>query len=378
MAGSDQDSFLDLLYGASAQPELWPTVMERFADIVGGTGVILSRLDVGNGGGSRLTSRLDPEMSTRYFQYYASRNPLTNVSDRRAYASNWRKTILTDEDWIAKEDLVRTEYYNDMMQPQGVHSVLFVRLALYNYETCVLNVCRPKSRGQFDGRDVEAAARLHPHLIRAFDLGQKLAIEGGWTDAAGAVFELSDKALFLLDKSARVVRLNRAAEALVGSGRGLSVIGRRLTADHTPTQRRLEALVALAASPDAERRAGGSMALKSFDHALPLSLTTAPLRAQSAPVFYGEPCVLVCVTDPEGGTRIHEETLREAFGFTPAETRLAIALLEGGSQQDVAASLGISVNTVHVHVARIFQKTGVNRQSALLRLLMRVTGAGLP
>jgi DNA-binding CsgD family transcriptional regulator len=134
----------------------------------------------------------------------------------------------------------------------------------------------------------------------------------------------------------------------------------------------------LAASPDAERRAGGSMALKSFDHALPLSLTIAPLRAQSAPVFYSEPCVLVCVTDPEGGVRIHEESLREAFGFTPAETRLAIALIEGGSQQDIAATLGISVNTVHVHVARIFQKTGVNRQGALLPLLMRVTGAGAP
>jgi DNA-binding CsgD family transcriptional regulator len=317
-------------------------------------------------------------MSARYFQYYASRNPLTNVSDRGAYASNWRTLILTDEDWIAKEDLVRTEYYNDMMRPQGVHSVLFVRLALYDYETCVLNICRPESGGQFGGCDLEAAARLHPHLIRAFDLGQKLAIESGRTDGAAAVFELSDNALFLLGRSARVVRLNRAAEALVRSRRGLSVIGGRLTADHTPTQRRLEALVALAASPDAERRAGGSVAVKSSDRALPLSLTIAPLRAQSAPVFYGEPCVLVCVTDLEGGLRIDKEALREAFGFTPAETRLAIALIEGGSTQDVAATLGISVNTAHVHVARIFQKTGVNRQGALMRLLMRVTAARAP
>lgn len=376
MSGSDEGAFLDLLYGAVAQPDLWVPVMERFADMVGGSGAILSRLDVGDGSGSRLVARLDSAMSDRYFQHYASRNPLTNVKDRRGYAINWRARILTDEDWIAKEDLVRTEYYSDMMRPQDVHSVLFIRLAFSDYKVCVLNICRPAARGQFEGEVLEVAARLHPHLIRAFDLGQKLAAGRTRNEDLGAVFEHSPSALFLLDCNARVLRLNRAADVMVRDGHGLGVVAGRLISNHPEANRRLEALVAIAASTDPERRAGGSMALPCPERVLPLSITIAPLRRQSAPVFFDEPSVLVCVTDLEARLHLPEQNLRDLFGFTPAEIRLAMALFDGASLHEVAAASGVSVNTVRVHLARIFDKTGVNRQGALLRLLMRTVAAG--
>jgi DNA-binding CsgD family transcriptional regulator len=100
-------------------------------------------------------------------------------------------------------------------------------------------------------------------------------------------------------------------------------------------------------------------------------VTVAPLRAEDVAVFHREPCVLVCITDVEAGVSLPEARLREMFGFTPAEARLAVTLLEGHALREAAVRLGVSANTAAVHLARLFQKTGVNRQGALVALLTR-------
>ncbi len=45
-------------------------------------------------------------------------------------------------------------------------------------------------------------------------------------------------------------------------------------------------------------------------------------------------------------------------------------LADGRSTEEVAQALGIRLNTVRVHLRAIFAKTGVDRQSALVRLLL--------
>jgi DNA-binding CsgD family transcriptional regulator len=60
---------------------------------------------------------------------------------------------------------------------------------------------------------------------------------------------------------------------------------------------------------------------------------------------------------------------------TPAETRLALALFEGLTLQEAAAIFSVSPHTVHAQLASIFEKTGTNRQSQLVRLMMRAVGA---
>jgi len=58
------------------------------------------------------------------------------------------------------------------------------------------------------------------------------------------------------------------------------------------------------------------------------------------------------------------------FGLTPAETRLAQALLnDDRGLRATAATLGIAYATARVQLASIFDKTRVRTQAQLLRLL---------
>ena len=116
------------------------------------------------------------------------------------------------------------------------------------------------------------------------------------------------------------------------------------------------------------------MSLPTPSGATPLAITVAPLRMPSIGLLGGGPAVIVCVTDTEAGVRLPEQKLRDIFGLTPAEARLALALFEGANLSEAAETLSISRFTAQNHLARVFEKTGANRQATLIKLMMQAVG----
>jgi DNA-binding CsgD family transcriptional regulator len=62
------------------------------------------------------------------------------------------------------------------------------------------------------------------------------------------------------------------------------------------------------------------------------------------------------------------------YGLTPAETKLAAHLLNGGTPATYAAEHRLSPHTVRNHLRSIYAKTNTNRQVSLLQLLLRASG----
>lgn len=375
MTPSSEDQLFDLIYGAALAPELWTTVIERFADLTGGSSGFLSRLNIVDGRGSVITARIDPSAMDRYFAHFAARNPLHIVEDADAYMRNWSPRILTDDDWMPKAELMRSEFYNDYMRRSDVHSVMMVRLAAVGDEVCVLNISRPERRGGFDAAALERARRVHPHLIRAFNMGRKLNEGQVLNSSLAMVFDESPHGLFLLDANGRLLRTNPGGERILARPKGLDVAGGRLRATEPGAAALLEALVRQAGHPDASRRRGGSLALTTRDGGNALLVSVAPTPDPEPKLLGGRPTVIVCVTDPSFGLPPPGQALRQMFGLTRTEVRVAGCLFEGYTVKEGADQLGISLNTARVHIARIFEKTGANRQSELIRLMMQFNGS---
>jgi DNA-binding CsgD family transcriptional regulator len=361
--------FLELLYGAAVEPGEWERVIATFADMIGGARAWMPELSIVSGMGASVMARIDPAAQTAYFQHFAKRNPFVRPVMSNPNAP-WPVNVRTDEDEFAKDEFVRTEYFNDFLKPQDIHSCLIVRLGRRDGMMATLNVSRPDRCEQFGGADLELARRLHPDLIRAVNLGRKFADLGALATGLAETFERSPHGVLLLDDAGRVVHANSIAERLVKEGDGLCVVGGRLGAWPTEAARQLEALIGRAIGRDAASRLGGSMALPTASRLLPLSLTVAPLRSERM-MAVAAPSVLVCVTDLEAGASLPAQHLAALFGLTPAECRVALALLEGATPREAAAQFGVSPHTVHGQVARIFEKTGTRRQSELVRLMVR-------
>lgn len=73
---------------------------------------------------------------------------------------------------------------------------------------------------------------------------------------------------------------------------------------------------------------------------------------------------------PADAVGTDDATLIDAYGLTPAEARIAVALTEGQPLAQIAADFGVSRTTVAFHMRNIFQKTGTSRQAALVSLLL--------
>uniref|UniRef100_UPI002869EDB1 LuxR C-terminal-related transcriptional regulator n=1 Tax=Phenylobacterium sp. TaxID=1871053 RepID=UPI002869EDB1 len=66
-------------------------------------------------------------------------------------------------------------------------------------------------------------------------------------------------------------------------------------------------------------------------------------------------------------------SVRDSFGLTPAETRLAARLKNGMTLKEAADDLSITVNTVRNQLRAVFDKMGLNRQSELVRALTQLS-----
>lgn len=374
----DHAEFVGAIYDAAVSPDLWPRLLERFADLVGGDGAMLMWQNQLTGQGVGIHVRFDSRAPELFFGHFAARNPLRPPAPevRRAIA-HFIPRIVTDEHRIAKSDLMKTEFYNDFMAPCGFHSTLTIGLAIQGADGATLDVTRPRRRGQFTDEDIAISRNLQPHFVRAFELSRKLAGAGAAGEDLAWVLDRLDHGVFLLDDRGAVRHANRAAERLIGEGHGLTVSGGRLSACAPEAGRRLAALIGQAATTEAERRRGGTMALAARARRRPLSVSVTPARSDYHSVFHAGPAVIVCVTDLDAKVNLPAQTLQDIFGLSRGEARIALALFDGLDPREVAARLGLSVHTVRGHLIRIFEKTGARGQVELARLLMRATGIGI-
>jgi len=165
---------------------------------------------------------------------------------------------------------------------------------------------------------------------------------------------------------------NKSAQRLLASNCGLGVCGGRLAHRRPAASARLQALVAAAASPgpgvanrwvDVDRPAGPPMAAFNDRRAGRRHAITLVADAAS---------VLICIADPETRPTIPADRLRELFGLTATEARLALWLLRGETLHRACDGLKSARHTVRAQLASIFSKTQTSRQSELITLMMRV------
>jgi DNA-binding CsgD family transcriptional regulator len=73
------------------------------------------------------------------------------------------------------------------------------------------------------------------------------------------------------------------------------------------------------------------------------------------------------IVDPEQHSPSNAD-LVELFGLSPAEARLAAALMTGKRLAQIAAEFGVRVSTLRTQLRFILKKIGAKRQSDLVRI----------
>jgi DNA-binding CsgD family transcriptional regulator len=180
--------------------------------------------------------------------------------------------------------------------------------------------------------------------------------------------------LVLCAADGRVLGVNKIAEKILAGRDGLELTRDGMLRTTQESERSLERLIQQAGK---RARNGQSLndvlAVRRGARKRPLTLfIRASLMAGAAST--AESSVLIMIMDPALPVRAIEGELRQLYGFSSMEARLANLLIQGYSLEECCHELAFRRSTGCTHLKRLFKKTGVHRQSELVTLLLKSIG----
>jgi DNA-binding CsgD family transcriptional regulator len=280
---------------------------------------------------------------------------------------------------LPESEMIRTEYFNDWMHPQGLLPDSQLVTTLHSVsggaDYSGLNLCARRGSRPLNRSAEKLCRLLAPHLRHAVSVTRLQAALEFQRRTNREMFDRLPVATALVNARGRVVWLNEPCRRLVAEADGIAMdTNGFLAATHAETQQlRRSVAGALQTARVAGSTAGGVVFLSRPSGRRPLKAVVFPIppRARQAFDADADACAGVFVSDPERRVELPVDTLRRLYGLTPAEARLAVPLVRGARLQAAADELGIRINTARHHLKQIFAKTQTDSQASLIHLLLR-------
>jgi len=273
-----------------------------------------------------------------------------------------------DEGMLPSGRFERLDFYNTIMRPLDIrHSLGFCLHHDASGRVDVLNVNRSSRSGHYTRDDMTLARRLLPHLRNVHALQRSLQT----ADRQCLSLELAGMAAWLLDAGGLVVHANALADRLNASAQcPITLRNRQVRTLDKVDDAALQKAIAAATSP-ARPRSHASLALRGRDGQPRAVADLHPMHPAALHpwMLVHPPAAILTVRTLGPATPCNLESLRHAFGLTPAEARLAGALLEHGSLSACRDAIGKSHETLRSQLKALFAKTGARNQGEVLRML---------
>ncbi len=365
----EYDRIVSALYDASLDSRRWGEALELFRVLFQANYVTLIlrgpdesnlglMIAVGVEGGDKVT----------YLPYGHSMTPFVNQPVDK---------VFTVEDLMTESEWRRMPYYEHWCAPVDVFHVMGVDIATPDSGKLRFRITRSEAAPKFDTLDRARCEALLPHLRRALHIHNLL----DRSESLGALYSQAIGRLsvgtLVLDESGKVLEQNLIARELLAANDGLKLVGGRLEASYPSDNRELQQLIrsAFARHSGDPLAVASAMSVSRPSGQVNLGLVVEPVPSQEWAEGKGQPAAVVYIRDAAGKSLAGTTAAKQLFNLTPAETALAMELANGLSLEEAAEALNIRRNTARAHLRSIFSKTGVRRQTELVRIILNSVAA---
>jgi DNA-binding CsgD family transcriptional regulator len=355
MDAFDRQRITRALTAAAIDPARWSEALETAAACTGSHGAVLLPV-VGALPIVWATSSMEESV-----ELYVRGGWVARDERYRATVPFLKQGVATDDDCMPLEARKRSPFYQEFLAACNLTEWAGVRVGRGKW---VWNMSLQRTLGQdpFSATELQWLSKLSNTLDSVAQISSTLGLAKGET--ALNAFDFSERAALLLNRSGHVVRVNAAAERLIGEDLQIST-GRVHCRDPRSNDllgRAVKTLLwdlqASTAPPVVLPKASGGR-LVIYPMRLP-GLTTSPLSAFHA---------ILVISDTDVTHSAATITLRDVFDLTAAESRLAVAVASGKDLETFSAERQLSKQTVRNQLKSVFLKTGTNRQAQLAVML---------
>lgn len=275
----------------------------------------------------------------------------------------WR----ADHQRFDEQFVQRSEIYNDFLFKYGVRHQVVGRIGGDARGDEGISFLRPLGASPYGEREFLFLQSVGRHWTRSSQLRQRLQSLEQQQVATSELLERLPYGVAWVTGNGSIDSMSPVAADMLAVADGLRVRDLRLVADDTDLDRALAQALKQATVP--QGRCGQWLAIGRRRSAAPLLVSVLPTR-RDVLAAGGQPLVLLILQDMGRQQVPRGAVLAKVFGLTPAEGRLAEALLANETIESYAHKAAVSRNTVRTHLANLFAKTGTRRQAELLRMLL--------
>ena len=326
MAEIAQDELTDAVYRAALEPTAWGDVMRLMKARFPSTAQTFYFLHRGSHQvGPISLSGVEPAWLASFDEFYfAPDNPWIRFTEQLHQPGVVRTNERLDAFIREHGTLYRSSYYNEWMRPHGFRYSLGSTLLAGDGIVANVTLLRPPDTATFSSEEVAAFTRLTGHLTRALQMAIRLERAETGLTSVHALAALP-QAVALVDASHRVVYANAAMESRLREAKGLSLRHGVLHAMRAQPQ--LAALVSGAIGPAAGT--GQPPLIRACGERSHLVVHAMPVTGAIGRYLPAASMALLMVVGPAGPRSPSCDELRQRYGYTHAEARLAQLIVQG-------------------------------------------------
>lgn len=353
--------FHDRFQEAALDPSLWLTVLQELADATGSTRAELV------GFGSDLTSfNWVTSSDERMFADFVSiggGSPDVNFRVAADIGTAPMEIVHEDAYDIARRNLRRDDYL-DFCEDNGMTFGCQTSVVRYDAGLIGLSILRSRS----DGRTTEEVRRIFAEAASATRAAVRLqrAIEQQGFHLLAGTFDAMELPCLLLDGAGDIRQVTAAAERLLASYPILTIVNRRVSSPDSNLRRHIDLALTKVLGPAG--KAHERIPIYGEGPVPPLVIDLFRLPRREWAMHYA-PRAMMVLRDRRIGRNGHGELVAAAFGLTPAEAQVALALADGQSREVIAMARKVSHETVRAQMKSLYQKTGCRRETELALLV---------
>ena len=368
---SDADRLIGGIYDAALEPGNWPSVLAQLSRMTADSTLYMCHVPLtAPAGGYTWTHEFDPESLAEYKAHHAGphnpgvracmTNPVGMLFDRR--------TVADDAEFLSHPS--HRAFVSDQGLYEGVLATTHRDLMTFATLMCF----RRRAQGALDPAALGLLRHILPHVSRAMALHQRLArLENDNQLMTAALGRLS-LGVIAVAADLRILFANAEAERIFARGEGIT--SRRGVLAFADASRHR-----IVADAVARRQAGV------FEGAAPIiavprpsgepdfTVMVAPLAVAADDPFGASPAnatATIFITDPTAQATLPPAAqIAARFGLTATEAEVARLAAMGRGMPFVAEAMGVSINTARTHLKAVYEKSGVNHQAGLARLMMQ-------
>ncbi|NVK44012.1 MAG: helix-turn-helix transcriptional regulator [Oceanospirillaceae bacterium] len=366
IAPEDFNRLIEAIYEGPLEPVPWESFLNELRLLVDAKygNLILRSPSLEDAGLTINSGPTQTEASTAYNEYFYDLDPFVGLP---------RNKVVTIQEFLSLEDWTGSEFYQQFLAPYGVLHIMGADLKTRDGVESRLRLCRTPEQEDFGEREKAICTLLLSHLERSIQLHHRLnRIESERNLYAGAVDQLAVGTI-ILDEKGQVMETNQVARNLLDAQDGIKLNNGLLhvgTNEDTAELRRM-----VNRTLGAQRRSEPAV-VEALRIARPSGRTDLGIVVRNVPVSQWSegkacPAAVIFISDPEQEAQAPQEVVKQLFSLTPAEASLAMLLANGLTLDEASEELEISRNTARAHLRSIFSKTGVTRQTMLVRLILK-------